>query len=87
MTTDTSTNTIPTNQPMTTCPTCKGAPSTLFPMPCLLCGGTGWVPKIDPILEPAYQITINPVDLTLSLQLTRLEEKLDRLLAALEGTS
>lgn len=66
------------------CPQCSGN-SNMWPLRCDLCGGKGWID--DPFKPPKYPITTNPMDLTLSLRLDRLEEKLDRLLAALEDTS
>lgn len=76
------TDTITTIQ----CPTCKGNPYGAAWIYCPHCGGRGWITEPDPVKED-FQITINPMDLTLSLRLDRLEEKLDRLLAALEDTS
>ncbi len=63
---------------------CPGCRNKMWNESCSQCGGTGWIPAPK---VPPYQITINPMDLTLSLRLDRLEQKLDRLLAALEDTS
>lgn len=63
------------------CPDCSGIG---YGIDCQRCNGSRWIYKPDPVKEE-FQITINPMDHALSLRLDRLEEKLDRLLAALDG--
>lgn len=76
------------------CPACR---DRVWAQDCFRCGGSRWVN--DPFAVPSYQLTINPPptetltthiykeDPELRAFLTRLEEKLDRLLAALEDES
>lgn len=71
---------------MIQCPDCSGEGYGIY---CQRCGGTRWIIQPDPItpldITPPTTITISSIDPTLWAFLTRLEAKLDRLLAALDG--